>query len=384
VTPETEVVKSHAPANEALVGAFERFFMARGNTPRTLRSYNETLARLIEFLGSRSLVEVDRPTCRAFLGSFFSRGLSASTIERHAAALRAFFKFVKLNELIQYDPTLLLPHRKLPRRLPVVLTVEEVERLIDAAEDPFEAAVAEVLYSTGVRVSELINLRLEDIQWESNGSHLSSIRVHRGKGGKDRVVLFGRKAANAIRAYQRARPSTTGFLFEAPARNGSLYRRGSRWIGSFYVDKVQREIPLLGTLRNGHVPEKPTRQQARRELDRITSKVPGFHPVSARSYTPEAIRNVLKRLAWRAGLKHVHPHALRRAFASHLLQGGADLRVLQDLLGHTNVTTTMLYTHLTAENLKAVHERTHPHEGGQGNAEKNGSRIRRNRSAQSR
>ena len=312
---ETEVVKSHAAANEELVAAFERFFIARGNSPATLRAYHETLATLLEFLGSRSLAEVDRPTIRAFLGSYFSRGISASTIEGHASALRAFFKFLRTAEISQYDPTLLLPHRRLPRRLPVVLSVEEVERLINAAEDPFEAAVAEVLYSTGVRVSELVNLRLEDIQWETGGSHLSSIRVHRGKGGKDRPVLFGRKAAQAIRKYQAWRPSKAGFLFEAPARSGSLCRRGNSWVARIYVDKVQREITLIGTLRNGHVPAKPTWTQARREFDRITSQLPGFHPVAARRYTPEAIRNALKRMAWRAGLKRVHPHALRRAFA---------------------------------------------------------------------
>jgi site-specific recombinase XerC len=264
--------------------------------------------------------------------------------------------------------------------------------LIDAADDPFEAAVAEVLYSTGVRVSELINLRIEDIQWETNGSHLSSIRVHRGKGGKDRVVLFGRKAAIAIRAYQRVCPSTSGFLFESPARIGSVYCCGGRWLAKFYVDKIERCItifprPIGRSRADAPVPKSHSREEAKREFDRITSQIPGFHPIAARRYTPEAIRNVLHRLAHRVGLKRVHPHALRRAFASHLLQNGADLRVLQDLLGHTNVRTTMIYTSLTAENLKAVHERTHPHEQrGQENAEKEriSSGARRNRSAQSR
>jgi site-specific recombinase XerD len=356
------VIQSYAEANRELVAAFGRFLVSRGLSFNTVRSYNETMRRLSEFFGSAGIVEADRSALREFLGLFFSRGLGATSIRRHTGGLRAFYKFVRLAGQTHHDPTLLLPHRKVPSRLPVVLSVAECERLISAARDPFERAVAEVLYSTGVRVAELVSLRLDDIQWASDESQPNSIRIHRGKGEKDRVALFGGKAAGAIRAYQEFRPSKAGFLFEAPARNGSVVRRGGSWQGRFYVDRIQHTVAVI--------PDTATYSKARRELDRLTSKIPGFEPIPPRQYTARAIRNVLNRLADRAGLAGVHPHALRRAFASHLLQRGADLRVVQELLGHSSVETTAIYTHLTADDLKAVHAKAHPHAEEAADAEK--------------
>ncbi len=332
------IVRSYAEANRESIAAFGRYLVARGLSSNTVRNYNETMQRLLEFLGSASVVEAERPALRDFLGGFVSRGVSAITIRRHTEGLRAFYKFVRLAGQTQHDPTFLLPHRKLPSRLPIVLSPEECERLIGAARDPFERAVAEVLYSTGVRVSELVNLRLDDIQWAPDESQPNSIRIHRGKGGKDRVALFGSKAAEAMRAYQNFRPSKAGFLFEAPARVGEIIFRGGSWIGRVYVDRVQREFRIFPNSRklgrpaagSSAEPDRRTRREATREFYRLTSKVPGFEPVPARPYTARAIRNVLKRLAFRARLGRVHPHALRRAFASHLLQRGCDLRVVQE------------------------------------------------------
>lgn len=343
-------VRSYAKTNKELAAAFERYMVARGNSPRTIRSYRDSVKRLVEMLGATSIAEVERDTLRRLLGKLYDRGVCSNSIRLHTGALRAFFKFIRLTGLTKYDPTLGLAHRKIPGRLPRVLTVEEIERLIAAARDPFERAVPEVLYATGVRVSELVSLRLEDIDFASR-----VIRVHKGKGGKDRVVLFGSKAAQAMRDYLAWRPSQAGFLFEAPARSGRVSVRSGSWYARFYVDRVQREISI------GRVKDFPTQEQARREFDRIVSKIPGFRTTPARPYNPRAIVNVLHRLAHRAKLGRVHPHALRRAMACHMLVSGANLRAIQDLLGHERITTTMLYTSLTAENLKAVHTKFHPH-----------------------
>ena len=114
--------------------------------------------------------------------------------------------------------------------------------------------------------------------------------------------------------------------------------------------------------------EIPTREQASEIFENLASKIPGYHATPARPYTPQSIREVLHRLAHRAKLGRVHPHALRRALACHMLQSGGDLRSIQDLLGHTNLSTTMLYTHLTAEDIKRVHQNCHPHERQEGDA----------------
>jgi site-specific recombinase XerD len=261
-----------------------------------------------------------------------------------------------LTGLSRRDPTLAIPHRKIPVHVPRVLSVAEVERLIDAARNPFERAVAEVLYSTGVRVSELAKIRLEDIDFADG--QIGSIRVKSGKGGKDRVVLFGRKAARAMREYQAWRPSRVGFLFEAPHRTGSLYVNYRQWNAAFYVNRVQRHVSI------GSLVELPTIEAAREKFDRMAAEIPGFIPVPARPYTSRAICNVIHRLAHRANLGRVHPHMLRRAFACHMLQGGASIRAIQDLLGHDYLRTTTFYAGLTAGDLKKAHSKYHPHEGG--------------------
>jgi len=243
---------------------------------------------------------------------------------------------------------LMISHRKVPGRLPRVLTLQEVEALIAAAQNPFERAVIETLYATGVRVSEFIQLRLENIDF---GERL--ILVKKGKGKKDRYVLFGARAAKAMRDYLDWRPSKT-FLFEAPARHGVIVSSRKSWRARLFVDGVQREMRIgrLGQFRDA--------EAARREFERIAAKIPGFKPVSARPYHPAAIRLVLKKLAHRAGVERVYPHSLRRAMACHMLSHGADIRAIQELLGHNSLSTTMIYTTLTAQELKRIHDNCHP------------------------
>jgi site-specific recombinase XerD len=235
--------------------------------------------------------------------------------------------------------------------VPRVLTVEEIERLIAASNTPLERAVVEVLYSTGVRLSELIALRVEDITFSEPGV----IRVNRGKGDKDRIVLFGRRAAAAIEEYLNGR--TTGFLFKAPARTGEFFGDHASWYARFCAYGQQRTV-RLGKIRD--LPE----DEARAKFERLKNETPGFSAHPAGPYNARSIRRLLKHLAFRAKVAGVHPHAFRRAFATHTLENGADLRAIQDLLGHVNVTTTMIYTNLSAANLRTVHDRFHPHAKG--------------------
>ena len=353
--------RSYARANRELLGAYERYLESRGNSGPTRRAYLDAVGRLVESLGSESVVNTERPKIRELFHQWQQKGLTANSINLHTSALRQFFKFIRLTGLTKHDPMLLISSRKVGKRLPVVLTLEQIEKLINAARNPFERAFVEVLYSTGVRISELVNLRLEDIDWESR-----SIRIHKGKGGKDRVVLFGSYAAKAMREYQEWRPSQAGFLFEAPAQRGNIYleKRWNFWVAQFYVDRKPRRISL------GSVRDVPTKEHARQLFDRLVTKIPGFKARPSRPYHPASLRPVLRRLADRAGLGRVHPHALRRAFTSHLIQNGADLRIVQELLGHERVTTTALYTHLDANHIKKVHHKFHPHEQGGEDAEK--------------
>ncbi len=344
-------IQGYAEGNRELVAAYERYLIARGNAEATRRSYLDTANRLLEVLGSESVVDVERFRIRDLLGVWERSGLTASSIALRTCALRSFFKFIRLTGLTKHNPMLLIATRKVPTRIPTVLTIEQVKTLIEVARDPFERALVEVFYATGVRLSEIVKLRLEDIDWPNR-----TIRVHKGKGGKDRVVLFGQQAAKAMREYQQWRPSTAGFLFEAPARGGMVYRYGNHWHARFYVDRVQREISI------GPIKDLPTMEDARRAFNILAAEIRGFQPMPVRPYRPESIGALIGKLGTRANLGRVHPHALRRAMASHMLQRGANLRVVQDLLGHERLNTTMRYVHLNAEHIRKVAE-LHPHAG---------------------
>jgi integrase/recombinase XerD len=346
-------VRSYARANQELAASFERYLIARGTSPNTRIAYAETVSSLIEMLGSQSVAGADRSAIRKFLGKLCDRGLNPHSINRHTYAIRSFFKFVRLTGITcGHDLMLTMPYRKLPHRVPRVLTVAEIERLIAASKTPLERATVQVLYSTGCRVSELSRLRMDDIDF-SKPEPPWTVRIHKGKGGKDRVVLIGEFAAAAIRRLLEYYPSKTGLLFEAPTRGaGSLAKRvpfGS-WTGYYYDRGVQRRVKL----------GKGTETEALAKLNRITSKIDGFHVKPARPYPSRAIHGILKRVAERAGIKGVHPHALRRAFATHLLERGADIRVVQDLLGHEGIQTTAIYLNLSPESVKKVHANCHP------------------------
>lgn len=348
---ESRPTRSYVSSNRDLVGAFERYLILRGFSERTNRAYMDSVTRYVDLLGSADAVTANRTDVRKFQNALLKRGLCANSIQLHTAALRFFYKFLRNSELTKNDPTLLISSRKLPFRMQFVPTHAEIEKMIAGAETPLERAVVEVLYATGVRISEFIALRIEDMTFSDTGV----IRVLRGKGDKDRIVLFGSPAAKAIREYLGDRQS--GFLFEAPARVGQFFKRQSSWYGRFYDDHVQREVRL------GKICDL-SEAEARAKFESLKAETPGFRAVPSRPYTREAIDGILRRVAFRAGVSRTTPHALRRAFASHPLQRGADLRVIQELLGHKSISSTMRYTKLTAENLMDIHNRCHPHGDG--------------------
>ena len=346
-------VRSYAKQNLALAAAFERYMVARGMSHKSVLAYNLAVSGLLDSLGGANVADTNRMDVLRLLGALTEKGCHPNTIRLRTTALRAFFKFLRLSGAVPIDPMLVIPHRKIPHRLQRVLSVAEVESLIGAARNPFERAVVEVFYATGVRVSELIKIRLEDIDFAQG-----TIRISKGKGGKDRVVLFGSEAAEAIAAYQKWRPSEAGLLFEAKRERPCITRNYRQWWAHVCVSGRQH------TFNVGPIADFPARADAQAAADLIVSKIAGYEARPARSYTDRAIALLIGKLGKRAGLGRVHPHMLRRAFACHMLQSGADIRAIQELLGHDRITTTVLYTHLNAEDLKKAHTKAHPHGGG--------------------
>lgn len=281
----------------------------RGLSPHTVAAYRRDVTDLARWCGHFAIEpdEVTLQVLRRFIGQRRRDGLARASVVRKRAALRTFFGWAKRRGMVPTDPAALLDAPRTDRRLPKVLRTDQVAALIaDAAgSDPLElrdTAILELLYASGARVSELVDLDTEAVDLDSG-----SVRLD-GKGDKQRVVPLGAPAVAALRAWlDRGRP---GLTRTRPAGGGGT--------------------PAIFTTRRG------------RRIDRA-----------------EVYRMVRTR-GLRAGVGHVSPHMLRHSYATHLLEGGADLRSVQELLGHETLATTQTYTHVSTEHLRSVYTQAHP------------------------
>jgi integrase/recombinase XerD len=298
----------------------------RGAAANTLDSYRRDLAGFAHFTRARGRdpENADTAMIRKYIGHLSSRGMAAGTGARHLSALRQFFKFLAGEGLREDNPCVTVDSPRLGRSLPKYLSEAEVDKLLEAAAGRAGAdgirlrALLEILYATGLRVSELVGMPVSALSREDR------MLVVRGKGGKERMVPLGAPAAAAIAAYREIRGRFIPGRAKGPGGNKSGKNKSgngkpeSRWL-----------FPSRGKL--GHL-------------------------------TRVRFAQLLKELAAEAGLDpaRVSPHVLRHSFASHLLAHGADLRSLQQLLGHADIATTQIYTHVLDERLKALVQTHHP------------------------
>jgi integrase/recombinase XerD len=277
----------------------------RGLARNTLDAYRSDLLQFGRFLDQRetSALEAAAADVADFLESLAKGGSSAATIHRKSACLRSFYRHLRRDGLLDADPTATLSTPRRSRKLPHVLTRGEIEKLLAQPRGTEPAALRdrallELMYACGLRASEAIGLELMDIDIQEG------VLRARGKGSKERVVPIGQAALKALRIYlERGRP---GLVKEAP------------------------EAHLFVNFRGG-------------------------------ALTRQGLYKIVRRHATTAGLaERMSPHTLRHTFATHLLSGGCDLRSVQEMLGHADVATTQLYTHLSSERLKDVYFRAHP------------------------
>jgi integrase/recombinase XerC len=280
----------------------------------TVTAYRSDLEDLLEFCRrmSKRIADVDHRTLRAYLANLDTRGMARATIKRRASVVRRFYRFCEREGLVSSNPAELLILPKARPRLPRVLKQVEVGRVLGLAEEHTEVAeptseswrdlaLLEVLYDAGLRAGEACALRIADLDLEKGW-----IRVEQGKGGRDRVVPLAEPAVVAIRAYiSRGRDALLG--------------RGDGSPKTLFLNKLGRPM---------------TTRDVRRVVARLGAAALDGRPM------------------W--------PHLLRHSFATHLLEGGADLRSVQELLGHADVGSTQVYTHVTSERLRAVYDATHP------------------------
>ena len=285
----------------------------RGSSAHTLRAYERELqnfaAYLVENFGTDiEMKRVEHQHIRAYMGTLYEKGLSKASAARALAAIRSWFKWLAKSGYVEQSPAALVATPKLPKHLPRVPTIEQMNRAVDGVAEDFAAwperdrLIFELLYGCGIRNAELVGIDLNDIHWAND-----AILVF-GKGRKQRYVPLGDAAAQALRAY-------------LPLREARLQEAGK-----------QSEALLLNARLRGN--------------GRLTTR---------------SVGRIVKALAIANGLPaEVHPHTLRHAFGTHMLEEGADLRAIQELLGHERLSTTQRYTQLTVGQVAEVYDRTHP------------------------
>ena len=270
----------------------------RNFSEHTLRGYRRDLEDFFDVV-KKAPEEVAELDVSRFVFRLSRRGLSPRTISRKLSALRSFFKFLKRAGIVRSNPALAVRNPKVGRHLPSYLSYEEMEALFRACESQRERAILELLYATGMRISELCSLDLQDLD-------IAGMRVRvRGKGKRERILFFGEGAKQAL----------------------VEYIRGER---AKILSRLKNRTDALFLTPRGRI-------------------------------TPVTVRRMLKKLALKAGLsKDVYPHLVRHTFATHLLEDGLDLRSVQELLGHKNIETTEVYTHVSIRRLVEIYDRTHP------------------------
>ena len=280
----------------------------RNVSPYTVRNYTTDLLDFFEFLRGKeisSLNEVDRHVVRDYLSHLIEQGFVKASIARKLSAIRSFYRYLLREKMVPTSPVEATSSPKLDKRLPSFLSIAEVNRLLEAPDlstpqGQRDRALLELLYASGLRVSELVKLNLEQIDLDS-----CEIRVW-GKGSKERVVLMGKPAAEALRAYlQQGRPK--------------LFGTRIRMTNALFINRYGERL-------------------IERRVQRILEKYSSLAGIG----------------------KKVHPHMLRHTFATHLLDGGADLRVVQELLGHANLSSTQIYTHVSKSQARKVYLSAHP------------------------
>ena len=314
------------PEVHALAGQFLFVLQNERNaSAHTIRAYRREISGFADYgtdvLGeSVTIRAVDHLHIRGYMAALYERGLTKASVARSLAAIRSWFKWLAKEHKVEQNPAVLVSTPKLPQHLPRVPSMEEVNALMDSMEKPRGAAgkedaaawperdrmILELLYGCGIRNSELVGIDLPDIHWKND-----AILV-RGKGRKQRFVPLGDEAAAAIRAY-------------LPMREARLKSAGKA--------ALLADGPLVVNLQ--------ARGQAR--------------------LTTRSVGRIVKRIATSHGLPaDTHPHTLRHAFGTHMLEEGADLRAIQEMLGHERLSTTQRYTQLTVAQVQRVYEQTHP------------------------
>jgi integrase/recombinase XerC len=287
------------------VDDFIRHLRERNASAHTIKAYTGDLSEFATYAGPRDWNDIDHIAIRGFLARLYEKGLSKTSVARSLAAVRSLYRWLAQEGIVEQNPAKLVATPKLPKKLPRVPTIDEMNSVLDgqmpevAAFPERDRMMLELLYGCGIRNSELIGINLDDIRLSAEAILI------RGKGKKERYAPFGDSVKNALAAY-------------LPARRALL------------AETCRNTAALLINRRGGRL-------------------------------TTRSVGRIIKKIAVAKGLSpDVHPHTLRHAFGTHMLEEGADLRAIQELLGHERLATTQRYTQLSMKHVLQVYDRTHP------------------------
>jgi len=299
------MTKANTIVEKAVVD-FLRHLRERNASPHTIKAYSGDLANFAAYAGSRGWKLIDHIAIRGFLSQLYEKGLGKTSVARSLAAVRSLYRWLGREGVVEQNPAKLVATPRLPKKLPRVPTIEEMNSVLDgqmaeaAAFPDRDLLMLELLYGCGIRNSELVGINLDDIRLSAEAILI------RGKGKKERYVPFAGSAKSALAAY-------------LPARQAML------------AETRKNTAALLINQRGGRL-------------------------------TTRSVGRIVKKIAVAKGLSpDVHPHTLRHAFGTHMLEEGADLRAIQELLGHERLATTQRYTQLSLKHVLQVYDQTHPH-----------------------
>jgi site-specific recombinase XerD len=431
---------NHREENAEILNDFVRSLNAGGRSPHTIVAYRHNVGDFLEFTLGVSVTEITHSEVHEWLHFLKERGSAPSTISQSLGSLRSFFDYAQTIGIVERSPTRIIPNHRITQKLPRWVSFEDMQKLLSAADNPRDHAIIEFMWATGCRVSEVVNARIENIDWPE-----STIKVL-CKGNKERLALFGSRCAASLRTYleefgsARGALPTDGPLFRRlrSEQQGSVQlQRGGAWV-AFYRETVKlpdgtikrvlrskrlgviraperrrrkpdmqveaaaalrrkgrswldihdiifpnleldhsrlmrmrkavyrfwsppkrkslKPFTHIGSLKDAKAAAGKLLTEIRvRSPEKLAHPLPNKRPIRARS-----VSRLLRRLGAKAGLGHVHPHMLRHSFATHLLEGGADLRVIQELLGHASLSATQIYTHCSTTHLRASLQKAHP------------------------
>lgn len=350
---------NHHAENAQLLSDFLANLEAGNNSPHTIASYRVTVADFLDFTLGLSMADVTHREINEWLHFLHERGMSAKSMSQRLYAIRSFFEFAELTGAVKSSPARLVQRRKVPHSLPHWLTPDQMQRLLDAADNPRDRAVIDFMWATGCRISEVVGARLENINWDSR-----TLKVL-GKGQKERLVLFGKQTAASLQDYLNGRRTGQLFLTEevgkGPRRQQGSVSRDEHGIWRGYwreTDTAGKRV--MKSVRLGDY-ELRTREEAHAALTRYLA-AKHVEPLSGMDMPIEArsVRRIISELGVKAGLGRVWPHMIRHSMATAMLDGGADLRTIQELLGHASIVTTQIYTHCSTSHLRREIEKAHP------------------------